>query len=352
MTSPDTIVRWAPSPTGRIHLGNARPALLNWFSARRHGGKYVLRMDDTDLARSTRVAVSYNLQSWDREFREIDESDEDILRLTFDTQPFTGFGLRASYEMGDRTTDEYLVEAQHDSFLHPEAVNNLPGLRKFDEAAREFGQYNVQASWFPAEAWNLFFGVTGRDEDYDESEFGLINDDIMQYNAEIGFAPGENLNLYLFGHRADRNSFQHNRQSGATPSTNPLDDWTADMDEITDTWGLGFTTKFAAWTTDISARYSKSDGDIDFFSPPGGTPDLAFDILNYEDVELLALLARVEYQLSPRATAGVGYRWEDYTIDSFLFEGLRNYLPGAILLNPELGDYTGSVIQVDLSLGF
>lgn len=47
-------VRWAPSPTGRIHLGNARPALLNWFFARRHGGRYVLRMDDTDLARSTR----------------------------------------------------------------------------------------------------------------------------------------------------------------------------------------------------------------------------------------------------------------------------------------------------------
>ena len=50
-----TVVRWAPSPTGRIHLGNARPALLNWFYARRHGGKYILRMDDTDHARSTRA---------------------------------------------------------------------------------------------------------------------------------------------------------------------------------------------------------------------------------------------------------------------------------------------------------
>ncbi|KFL29321.1 glutamyl-tRNA ligase [Devosia riboflavina] len=49
-----TVVRWAPSPTGCIHLGNARPALLNWFFARRTGGRYVLRMDDTDLARSTR----------------------------------------------------------------------------------------------------------------------------------------------------------------------------------------------------------------------------------------------------------------------------------------------------------
>lgn len=49
-----TTVRWAPSPTGRIHLGNARPAMLNWFFARRHGGRYILRMDDTDTARSTR----------------------------------------------------------------------------------------------------------------------------------------------------------------------------------------------------------------------------------------------------------------------------------------------------------
>ena len=47
-------VRWAPSPTGRIHPGNARPAQLNWYFARRHGGRYILRMDDTDQARSTR----------------------------------------------------------------------------------------------------------------------------------------------------------------------------------------------------------------------------------------------------------------------------------------------------------
>ena len=49
-----TTVRYAPSPTGRIHLGNARPALLNWFFALARSGTYVLRMDDTDAARSTR----------------------------------------------------------------------------------------------------------------------------------------------------------------------------------------------------------------------------------------------------------------------------------------------------------
>lgn len=45
-------VRFAPSPTGRIHIGNARTAILNWLFARKEGGQFVLRFDDTDLERS------------------------------------------------------------------------------------------------------------------------------------------------------------------------------------------------------------------------------------------------------------------------------------------------------------
>ncbi|MBL0929713.1 MAG: glutamate--tRNA ligase [Alphaproteobacteria bacterium] len=44
--------RFAPSPTGRLHLGNVRAALLNWLYARKTGGKFLLRLDDTDLERS------------------------------------------------------------------------------------------------------------------------------------------------------------------------------------------------------------------------------------------------------------------------------------------------------------
>lgn len=51
MTTP--LVRSAPSPTGYLHIGNARSALFNWLFARRHGGRFLLRFDDTDLARST-----------------------------------------------------------------------------------------------------------------------------------------------------------------------------------------------------------------------------------------------------------------------------------------------------------
>jgi len=46
-------VRFAPSPTGRLHVGNIRTALLNWLFAKGQGGQFVLRLDDTDLERST-----------------------------------------------------------------------------------------------------------------------------------------------------------------------------------------------------------------------------------------------------------------------------------------------------------
>ena len=50
--------RFAPSPTGYLHVGGARTALFSWAYARKHGGKFVLRIEDTDLERSTEVSVN------------------------------------------------------------------------------------------------------------------------------------------------------------------------------------------------------------------------------------------------------------------------------------------------------
>src|SRR5438093_11248035 len=47
-------VRFAPSPTGHLHVGNARTALFNWLLARGRGGAFILRIEDTDAERSTR----------------------------------------------------------------------------------------------------------------------------------------------------------------------------------------------------------------------------------------------------------------------------------------------------------
>jgi glutamyl-tRNA synthetase len=60
------VTRFAPSPTGFLHIGGARTALFNWLFARHHGGKYLLRIEDTDRARSTEPAIEAILDglSW------------------------------------------------------------------------------------------------------------------------------------------------------------------------------------------------------------------------------------------------------------------------------------------------
>ena len=54
--------RFAPSPTGFLHIGGARTALFNWLLAKRHGGVFVLRIEDTDTARSTRESIDQILE--------------------------------------------------------------------------------------------------------------------------------------------------------------------------------------------------------------------------------------------------------------------------------------------------
>ena len=74
-----TVTRFAPSPTGFLHVGNARTALLNWLFARQAGGRFLLRLDDTDAARSEerfaeaiRGDLAWLGLGWDAEARQSD----------------------------------------------------------------------------------------------------------------------------------------------------------------------------------------------------------------------------------------------------------------------------------------
>ncbi len=90
-------VRFAPSPTGYLHVGGARTALFNWLYARRHGGTFILRIEDTDVERSSADMISGILTSmtW--------------LGLTWDEGPGVG-GPHAPYFQAERL-DKYRAAA-------------------------------------------------------------------------------------------------------------------------------------------------------------------------------------------------------------------------------------------------
>jgi len=80
--SANPVTRFAPSPTGKLHVGNLRPALLNWLYARKGGGQFVLRIDDTDAERSKEEyvdAIKRDLEwlglDWDRYERQSERLD-------------------------------------------------------------------------------------------------------------------------------------------------------------------------------------------------------------------------------------------------------------------------------------
>jgi glutamyl-tRNA synthetase len=82
-------VRFAPSPTGQLHVGNARTALFNWLFARHHGGVFLLRIEDTDRDRSTDGAIRQILDAmawlgldWDQEGPEDDGAYRGYFRQT------------------------------------------------------------------------------------------------------------------------------------------------------------------------------------------------------------------------------------------------------------------------------
>jgi glutamyl-tRNA synthetase len=75
-------VRFAPSPTGYLHVGGARTALFNWLYARHTGGTFVLRIEDTDKERSTEASIEQIFESlrwlgldWDEYYRQTDRTD-------------------------------------------------------------------------------------------------------------------------------------------------------------------------------------------------------------------------------------------------------------------------------------
>ena len=99
--NPDIRVRFAPSPTGYLHIGGARTALFNWLFARYHGGKFVLRIEDTDIKRNTEEAMAaiYEGLQW--------------LGLNWDEGPHAG-GEFGPYLQSERTElyERYLKKLQ------------------------------------------------------------------------------------------------------------------------------------------------------------------------------------------------------------------------------------------------
>jgi glutamyl-tRNA synthetase len=125
-----TRTRFAPSPTGFIHLGNIRSALYPWAFARSTGGVFILRIEDTDLERSTQAAVDVILESME------------WLGLTIDEGPYYQMQRMDRYK-------EVLAQMRAQDLVYPcyMSVAELDALREKQMANKEKPRYD--GTWRP-----------------------------------------------------------------------------------------------------------------------------------------------------------------------------------------------------------
>ena len=138
MSAPTPRLRFAPSPTGYLHVGGARTALFNWLYARKFGGQFLLRVEDTDRARSTEEstrAIFEGLEwlglSWDEEVvyqgANLERHRADAQRLLDNGTAYRCFCTQA--ELAERRAE---AEARKESFKYDRRCDRLPA----DEVAR------------------------------------------------------------------------------------------------------------------------------------------------------------------------------------------------------------------------
>ncbi len=169
---PPIRVRFAPSPTGYLHVGGARTALFNWLFARHHGGKFILRIEDTDVERSSSEMVDGILQGlrW--------------LGLQWDEGPFFQSQRLPQY----RSVAERLLEASK-AYRCFCSVESLAAKREAAAQAKQTWKYDGTCrSLSPAESQQrkadgvpgvLRFKVPGHGKiDFADQVFGRIEHDL------------------------------------------------------------------------------------------------------------------------------------------------------------------------------
>jgi glutamyl-tRNA synthetase len=187
-------LRFAPSPTGFLHVGGARTALFNWLFVKKYGGQFLLRVEDTDKARGTEAstrAIFEGLQwlglTWDEavvfQGANLERHRSDVQRLLDSDKAYRCFCTPAELDVQRKAAEE-----RHEAFRYDGRCANLPA----DEVARRvesgmpfairFRMPQGQTSWD-----DLVHGtITFANKDIGEGDFIILRSDATPiYNLAV-----------------------------------------------------------------------------------------------------------------------------------------------------------------------
>ena len=312
----------------------------------------------------------------ERTFRETEETSENGFTAAATLHTSDWLVLRGSYEKSKRDFAGLEIGKSEDaSFQAVTAPANLLAVPsntlqtsgqplcpsgticnlRYDQANKDTERIGTTASLSPNDKVTFSVGYSRTKDDYPDSQFGLLTAKLDSISVDVDLSPNEKASLYAFYSYEKVANFQVGRQSGATVSTNVLDNWTSDVADKVNSIGAGadFTLVPEKWLLKLYGRYQKVNGNNSLFAPAGGAPALARTGIGgvqsfgtWDDTDITTVSAEAKYQFATDWAVSLGAWIEDYKFNDLASDGLTNYVPASLFLAANDGSYTAKVAYV------
>lgn len=185
MSTPTVVTRFAPSPTGYLHVGGARTALFNWLLAHHTGGKFLLRIEDTDLARSTEDATRQLVEDltwlglkWDNIELVFQSKRLDLYNTIIDDLLARGLAYEAWESPEELTAMREQATRAKRPFIYRKRNYSTDELQKFKDESRK----PVIRFIMPVKEFRFFDTTLGKDQvqsQYESQDFVIRKTDGM-----------------------------------------------------------------------------------------------------------------------------------------------------------------------------
>jgi MtrB/PioB family decaheme-associated outer membrane protein len=264
-----------------------------------------------NFLKDTSLVVGYSLYDVHRQMgheTEKDKTEEGTFKVALDSVPLDWLNLRVTYISADRDW------SLNNSFVAYDPSFNF---KRYFEANRKRQSINALVGLTPLSNFDVQLTYSIGRDDYPNSDYGLKRDDFDMYGVDVSYTFAKNQVLYGFYNREIYDADQAARQSGAIFSTNPLDDWTANIKDTVNTFGVGQMFEIVAdkVTFNLSGSYSKAAGSSFLFSPPGGSPDIA---VNYnaplDSTTWWTIQSSFKWKMMKNLFVVLGYWYEQYNL--------------------------------------
>lgn len=284
------------------------------------------------------VTAQAGWEKWDREHRFVGDADEVSLGASVTYRPIRLASIQAGYKYSHRTTDEYAPGATAEN---PEAR----GLEDFDLADRKRDAVNARVNLFPADILDVgVFYQYEQDRYGGDARFGLKKAQGIAGGADLAIHPSPDFSLFLFYTREDYENFMQAAAKDdpfndpatpiddpfATDNFNPRNYWNTDIDEVIDTFGLGFTLGLGRMTLAATSNISLGEMDFENVNPNGPVKLANATAQEWPSIDNKLYEVKIDlgYKFTRNLTAGIRYLYENYDLDDFRWEIMDPYMAG------------------------